>query len=70
MKGVCGREGGRARSAKDGTIEKITGRAGYGGVFALTGRGHLNVVRTAKSKGEGSRKRRAARSRLAGCGTL
>ncbi|KAL2046283.1 hypothetical protein N7G274_001730 [Stereocaulon virgatum] len=53
----------------DGKIAKITWRAGYGGVFTLTGREHPGVVTAAQSRGEGSRKRRARRGKLAGCGT-
>jgi len=59
-----------SRSGKDRNIDKITRRAGYGGVFTLTGKEHPSVVTAAKSQGEGIRKRRAARGRLAGYGTL
>ena len=54
----------------DGKIEKITGRARYGGVFTLTGREHPVAVTAVQTRGEGSRKQRAARGRLAGYGTL
>jgi len=57
------------KSGKDGNIAKITRRAGYGGLFTLMGRKHPRVVTAAKTRGEGSRKWRAARGRLAGYGT-
>ena len=53
----------------DRKIAKITWRAGYGGIFILTGREHPSIVAAASRRGEGSRKRRAARDRLAGYGT-
>jgi len=59
-----------SRFGKDGNIDKITRRAGYGGVFTLTRREQSSIVTAAKSQGEGIRKRRAARGRLAGYGTL
>lgn len=52
-----------SRSGKDGNNEKITLRAGYGGVFTPDG------DRASKS-GNSSEGRAAARGRLARCGTL
>jgi len=40
----------------NGNIDEVTRRAGYGGVFTLTGRKHPRFVTAAKSLGEGSRK--------------
>jgi len=54
----------------NGNIDEVTRRAGYGGVFTLTGREHPRAVTAGKSRGGGSRKWRAARGRLARCGTL
>ena len=54
-------------------IASITGRAGYGGVFALTKIEHLNVVIAAQTQEEGSRNAEggeAARDSLAGYVTL
>lgn len=52
-----------SRSGKDGNNEKITLRAGYGGVFTPDGE------RASKSC-DSSEGRAAARGRLARCGTL
>ena len=46
-----------SRSGKDEYIDKIIGKIRYDGVFLLTGREHL------------AKEGRAARDRLAGCGT-
>jgi len=51
-------------------IDLITRRAGYGGVFTLTGLKHLRVTTAVRNRGKDSRKRRAWRLRLAGYGTL
>ena len=59
-----------SKSGKEGNIAKIIRRAGYGGIFTLLGRKHPRVGTTARMRGEGSRKWRAARGRLAAYGTL
>lgn len=41
-----------SRSGKDGSIENITRRAGYGGVSTLTGREHPSVMTAAQTRGE------------------
>ena len=45
-------------------------RVRYGSIVTLIGRKHPRVLIVAKTRGEGSRMRRAARSKLAGCATL
>lgn len=39
------------------------------GVFTLMGWEHLRLATAARNRREGSRERRAIRSRMAGCGT-
>ena len=45
-----------SRSGKHGNVDKVTRRAGYGGVFTLTEREHPRVLTAAEHRGEGSRK--------------
>ena len=55
-----------SKSGKDGNTAEIIKRAGYRGVFTLMGREHSRFVTAAKTRGEGSRKRRATRDTTKG----
>ena len=55
--------------ARDERRFSESGRGKYGGEFTLLGRDHPGVVTAAKMRGEGSRKWRAVKARLVGCGT-
>jgi len=47
-----------AEVPKDRNIAKIVRRAGYGGIFILTGKEYPSIVTAAQTGGEGSRERR------------